>query len=139
MEDGESYHTALVCSKARVTPGQGTTTPRAELSALVILVRLVNTVMRSLEVPPIRCTLMGDSTCVVAACDLNANALQPFFCNRVVEIVSTMKSWGEFETCPVTEELSMTRVQDMDAKCVVDPIQHVPGTRNVADMPTRGD
>ena len=138
-DEDDAWHTTLVTSKARVTPGQGTTTPRSELSALVLLVRLIDTVIMSIELPPIRVTIMGDSTCVVAACDLNANALQPYFSNRVVEVITTMKKWGVQEAWPVEKELTHAYVQEEESKCVVDPIQHVPGTRNIADMPTRGN
>ena len=39
QEDSLTYQSKLVCGKARVTPVQGTTSPRSELQALLVLLR----------------------------------------------------------------------------------------------------
>ena len=99
----------------------------------------MNTVMKSLSKPPVRCSIMGDSTCVIAACDINANALQPYFSNRVVEIVNTMASWGAPAEVKPQDELQYEISCSDDAACIVDPLQHIPGIQNIADLPSRGN
>ena len=93
-------------SKARVVPSSGLTTPRAELSGLVVLIRLMDKVVKNLEHIPSRCTILGDSTCTVAATKISSNILQPFFSNRVVEVLDTMARWGPESPVAVDEELS---------------------------------
>ena len=139
LKDGHTWYSTLVTSKAKVTPGQGTTTPRSELSGLVVLVRLMDNVIKAMSTPPVRCSIMGDSTCVIAACDVNANALQPYFSNRVVEIVNTMRHWGSPAEISPSDELQYEQACSEDAACIVDTLQHIPGIRNIADIPTRGN
>ena len=55
-----SWHVSLVTSKATITPKGGITTPRSELQGLVVLVRIMDKVVRSLEFSPARCTIIGD-------------------------------------------------------------------------------
>jgi len=47
-----SWHTALGTSKARFTSSAVMTTPRSELSGMVLLVRLVDAVIKNIEVVP---------------------------------------------------------------------------------------
>ena len=82
---------------------------------------------------------MGDSTCTIAACHINTNALQPFFSNRVVEIIDTMRTWGSLSAVPGDCELDPAVIQNLETDCVVDELLHIPGTINVADMATRGN
>ena len=90
------WHTSLITSKARVTPRAGCTTPRAELCGLVVLSRLIKSVVAGMKVKPRRITLCGDSTCTISACELNCASLQPFFSNRVVEILANLREvWGD--------------------------------------------
>ena len=138
MEDG-SWHTTLVTAKTRVTPQAGCTTPRSELSGLVVLARLTNKVVEALDVPPARITFMGDSTCTISACQVNCSSLKPFFSNRVMEVLSLMSSWGPKSNVPANEELSRDQLEDMEAEVMVDEIQHIPGNINIADKPTRGN
>ena len=86
------WHTCLIASKARVCPKAGQTTPRAELSGLVLLTRLVNNIVKSLDVSPCRITVIGDSTCTISSCEMNAASLNPYFANRVIEILHSMQS-----------------------------------------------
>ena len=82
---------------------------------------------------------MGDSTCTIAACDINTNALQPFFSNHVVEIIDTMRTWASLSAAPGDCELDPAVIQNLETDCVVDELLHIPGTINVADMATRGN
>ena len=94
--DSDDWHVALLASKARVTPKANLSTPRSELNGLVVLVRLLNTIIPALSVPPSRISIIGDSTCTIAAANYNAAALAAFFSNRVVEIIDVTNSWGLF-------------------------------------------
>ena len=86
--------TTLTTAKCRVTPVQGLTTPRSELCGLLILVRLVNTCIKSLDVKVKRVTLIGDSSCVISSFDATSVVLNPYFANRIAECADTMKDWG---------------------------------------------
>ena len=125
-------------SKVRVTPRTGLTTPRAELSALVVLVRIMDKVMSAMSTRPARCTVLGDSTCTVATTNISTHVLQPFFSNRVVEVLDTMAKWGEAPRCTVYEELEESLLEDTCEDTWVDPIMHTPGLANISDLPTRG-
>lgn len=135
-EETQTWHVALLCAKARVTP-TGLTIPRSELSGLIILIRLLNKVIKAMlmiNLRPARVTCLGDSTCTIAAADINAGALHTFFSNRIVEVISTMTEWGEEATISGKEELPKV----IPEVTVVDKLHHLPGDLNVADLPTRG-
>ena len=131
------WHTCLIASKARVCPKAGQTTPRAELSGLVLLTRLVNNIVKSLDVSPCRITVIGDSTCTISSCEMNAASLNPYFANRVIEIIHSMQSWGKPSPIAATEELDDADVMT-DAEPVVDQLYHTAGDINIADIPSRG-
>ena len=91
LDGKDEWETNLITSKARVTPKSGCTTPRSELSGLVLLVRLIDQILSALDNRPIRITLAGDSTCTVSVCSINSASLQPFFQNRVIEVLHRME------------------------------------------------
>ena len=135
------YHTVLLNSKSRVTPRTGMTPPRSEIQGLVVAVRLATQIIKYNDMKPVRVTIATDSQCSVAACDLNANSLAVFFGNRVIEIVTTMQSWGlSDDTISALDELSSETLRHLgDDNVLVDLIQHTPGEMNPADWPTRGN
>ena len=141
----EQYFTNLITSKSRVTPKSGMTPPRSELQGLVVGVRCADKVISSLSVRPVRVTIITDSQCSVAACDLNASSLAVFFRNRVLEITSKMSEWGPASTQDAMEELTDADLENLAALETksklthVDFIQHTPGESNPADWPTRGN
>merc|ERR1711923_6055 len=69
------WFVSLLCAKARVCPTSGLTTPRAELNALLILVRLIEVAVLALAVQPCRITLAGDSTCSISSMEAKASVL----------------------------------------------------------------
>ena len=133
-------HTRLVTSKSKVTPRGGITTPRSELSGIIVAVRLISNVIKSLSHthPPRRITIAGDSKCTVSVVDENAASLNPFFANRALEVHGKMKEWGQKSPVSATEELSDSFIADME-DTVVDLVQYIPGKENPADWPTRGN
>ena len=139
LEEENSWWTTLVTAKTRVTPQAGCTTPRAELSGLVLLARLVDKVIKALDIPPIRITLMGDSTCTISACEVNCASLKPFFSNRVMEILHLMDGWGKKSGLSACQELGGDVIGDMEHEVLVDELMHVAGPLNVADYPSRGN
>ena len=113
-----SFETRLMCGKARVTPIQGTTSPRSELQALLVLLRLTESVVRAMSDPPARVVLASDSECCIAALDKLGGVLKPYFANRVGEAHTIMQR--------------IRQISDLE------PVQHIQGADNIADLPTRG-
>ena len=87
MEDG-SVHVNLLCSKARIVPLLGLSTPRSELCGAVISARLAWTVIQALEQEekPDKVLFGGDSETVLAAREKAVGALGEYFGNRIGEI-----------------------------------------------------
>ena len=140
------HHVTLITAKTRVTPKSGMSAPRSELQALVVGVRLASKVVEALTKRPARVTIMTDSQCSVAACDLNASSLQVFFRNRVLEIMTAMNDWGPVDLLDAKAELKAPDLEklvtyDTEEKqaSYVDLIHHTPGEENPADMPTRDE
>ena len=72
-----------------------------------------------MEVKPSRITIAVDSQCTISAIDKSGGILAPYFAARVSE--------------------SMTNLAEVSEEILVDPILHVPGLLNPADIPTRGN
>ena len=136
--DSPDYHTALVTSKSRVCPTTGLTAPRSELQGLLVAARLADIVVNAFTVRPRRLTMVTDSQCTVAAVSENANALNVFFANRVLEYWSLMDQQGPRSKVLATEELTPDLIEQLGEKETwVDLLHHTPGPLNPADMPTR--
>ena len=125
--EAEHTHVArLLAGKARVTPSAKKvdkltkSTPRTELRGLVILTRLMTAALAGLsgELPK-RITLNGDSECTIAAVECEDDVLKSWFANRVAEVLGHMEAWTKLGV-------------------KVDPLQHWPGIRNIADIATKG-
>ena len=113
------HHPRVLTGKCRVTPLMGTTVPRGELQALVMVHRLLLTVA---EAFPYRFNMISaftDSMCSVGALHKSPSSLRPYFCNRVLEINRIREQLGEL--CGG-----------------LPPICHIPGENNPADLGTRG-
>ena len=79
-------YTGLIAAKARVSPGHGTSVPKVEISGLLDLSRLLNTVLRGSSIIPENVVLMGDSECCISMMEKSGSSLAPYFFNRVGEI-----------------------------------------------------
>ena len=117
IADPDRHYVRLICAKARVTPLKGTTVPRSELSGFLILTRLLKVVVSAMDVKPSEVTIALDSQCTISALQKSGGLLAPYFASRVSEALG-----------------NLTELQD---ETVVNEIQHVPGTLNPADIPTR--
>ena len=138
LEGSPDYHTALVTAKSRVCPTTGMTAPRSELQGLLVAARLADTIIKALSVRPRRLTVVTDSQCTVAAVSENANALNVFFANRVLEYWAITAAQGPRSKVPATEELSPALIAELAEKETwVDLLYHTPGPQNPADLPTR--
>ena len=116
------YETRLLVAKARVLPSsKKTSIPRSELNGLVLASRLSWSVTRSLTQVPSRVSLLGDSKSVILCLNKTSTALHPYFNSRVSEI--------EFNLSKIKEILG-----DQGR---LDPVTHIPGTENAADLATR--
>ena len=116
-DDPDRFYVRLVCGKARVTPLKGTTAPRSEISGFLILTRLLKVVLNAMDVKPARVSLAVDSQCTISALEKTGGLLAPYFASRVSEATSNLSE--------IAEETD------------VEPLQHVPGPLNPADLPTR--
>ena len=116
-EDPDQFSVKLVCAKARVAPVKGITAPRSELSGFLILTRLLKVLVNAMDLKPSRITLAVNSQCTISAIEKSGGILAPYFARRVSE--------------------SMGNLAELAEDIEIDPVQHVPGTQNPADIPTR--
>ncbi|GBN52766.1 hypothetical protein AVEN_10892-1, partial [Araneus ventricosus] len=80
--------TKLVCSKSRVSPLKPITVPRLELSAALLLARLMQKIVPVLDLPLDKVCLWTDSTIVLAWLNMQPHMLKTFVSNRVAKIQS---------------------------------------------------
>ncbi|GBN43942.1 hypothetical protein AVEN_268195-1 [Araneus ventricosus] len=84
-ESGE-VQTNILCSKSRVCPIKATTTPRLELSAALLLARLVSKVIFIIQVPIKHIYMWSDSTIALAWIKTPHEKLKTYVSNRVKAI-----------------------------------------------------
>ena len=121
-ECDQDFDANLLWGKARVTPLSGYSTPRSELSGMVLMSRMALTTVKALQtessMQPSGVIMLADSECSISAVETTSRALKPFFHNRVSEVLENMR--------------------DMRKYCPVEDIHHVAGHLNPADVATRG-
>lgn len=105
------FSVSLLVSKSRVTPLKTVSIPRLELMAVVLSVKLKQTVSKVLQVDSNSFTLWSDSIDVLYWIESQSRQHKPFIANRIDEIqqLSSPKQW-----------------------------KHVPGKDNPADELSRG-
>lgn len=111
MLDDNSYRSTLLCSKSRIAPVKGISLPRLELSAALLLARLMERIRAAIDLTNIPTFLWSDSTITLNWIASSSRRWQVFVANRVGEIQR------------------LTRPEDW---------RHVPTTKNPADMLSRG-
>ena len=107
----------LLEKKSRVTPVRGITAPRSEVSGFLILSRLLKVVINAMEVKPSRVAVAVNSQCTISAVEKSGGLLAPYFVSRISE--------------------AMENLSEVAEDAIVNPIKHVPGKSNPADIPTR--
>ena len=89
------HHPRVLTGKCRVTPLLGTTVPRGELQALVMVHRLLATVVEAFPYRFETISVFTDSMCSVGALLKSPSSLRPYFCNRVMEINRIREQLGD--------------------------------------------
>ncbi|GFX37000.1 integrase catalytic domain-containing protein [Trichonephila clavipes] len=92
-ESGQSQ-TRLLCSKSRVAPLKTLTILRLELSAALLLSRLVKKVVPILQLPINKIWMWTDSTIALAWIKTEPHKLKTFVSNRVAEIQALSKDYN---------------------------------------------
>ena len=114
------HHPRVMTGKCRVAPLVGTTIPRGELQALVVVLhRLVLAVTEAYPYKFRSIDVFTDSLCSMGALEKSSTTLRPFFGNRVAEIRRIREQLEALTDC-------------------LAPISHVPGEDNPADLGTTG-
>ena len=80
-------HPRILTGKCRVAPLLGTTIPRGELQALVVLHRLILTIVEAFPFKFASISAYTDSLCSIGALNKSSAAMRPYFGNRVLEIL----------------------------------------------------
>jgi len=90
----------LLCAKTKIAPLKPLTIPKLELSAAVILTRLVKKVTESIDIVIHRIYYWSDSTIALAWISTRPHLLKTFVSNRVSEIQSLSNSseWRHIRT-----------------------------------------
>ena len=109
----------LMMAKSRVTPINGTTVSRAEMQSLTMLTRGLLMIAKTMPDKPEQAIICGDSECSIAALEKTGGVLGPYFANRVSEIQENISQLEELVD-------------------IVEPVQHIAGDLNPADLGTRG-
>ncbi|XP_018396168.1 PREDICTED: uncharacterized protein LOC108774505, partial [Cyphomyrmex costatus] len=91
----DDYHSELLCSKSRVAPLKAVSLPRLELSAALLLARLIAKVRESLDISNCRTYLWSDSTIALNWITSSSRRWSVFVANRVGEIqrLTDIKQW----------------------------------------------
>ena len=116
------FSSSLLCAKSRVTPLKGYTIPRSEMSGGVLASRLLLTTVKALsklKQPPVSAIILLDSECIISTLEVSAKKLKPFFHNRRGEMLENIEIANDI--------------------CPVEPVHHVSGSLNPADVATRGE
>ena len=109
--EGQPNDVKFVIGKTRVNPLNRISTPRAEMNAATMSVRVRRTICQAITFEVNEIYHLGDSQCVLALLKKDSVSLKEYMGNRVTEVIegSDEKDWF-----------------------------HVPGAINVADLGTRG-
>lgn len=86
MENGNVPISSLLCSKSKVAPLKILTLPKLELSAALLLARLVSNVLAALDREKVEVNLWSDSAITLYWIQTPPSNLKTFVANRVAEI-----------------------------------------------------
>ncbi|XP_011859054.1 PREDICTED: uncharacterized protein LOC105556570 [Vollenhovia emeryi] len=94
QDDGQ-YRTELLCSKSRVAPLKAISLPRLELSAALLLSRLLEKVRASCDLANMEIFLWSDSTITLNWINSSSRRWEVFVANRIGEIqrITEVRDW----------------------------------------------
>ncbi|GFV31898.1 uncharacterized protein TNCV_2564011 [Trichonephila clavipes] len=86
IKNNSDRHSQLLCSKSRVAPLKTLTIPRLELSACMLLSKLIRKVINALKTNLSQVILFSDSTIALSWIKTSSHLLKTFVANRVAKI-----------------------------------------------------
>ena len=116
----KTFNSRLLLAKARAISLSGMTVPRTEMNGLVLSTKLLDAALISMNEPPATVTCCLDSECTISAVKSEIGLLRPYLANRRAVVIGKLQEWKE--KFPETD---------------FEPLQHIAGPLNPADLPTR--
>ena len=96
------------------------TVPCTEMNGLVLATKLLDAALVSMNEPPETVTCCLNSECTISAVESENGLLRPYLANRRAVVIGKLQEWKE--KFPETD---------------FEPLQHIAGPLNPADLPTR--
>ena len=94
--------------------------PRTEMNGLVLATKLLDLALASMSESPTSVTCFLDSECTISTVESENGLLKPYLANRRAVVIGKFQEW-----------------KSKFPEITFEPLQHITGPLNPADLPTR--